>query len=276
MRTRLRIQVWWKSLIILAVVAAAIVGFITLTDPSNTLLQVLTVFSALVATIAGLASLWSFLDGRAARLLFLIQQVRNQVDTEAKSAISQLSAEGFLGNGSLKGANFQRALLSGAEIESRDEKGRRKGANLEEVDFFHAKLIGTWMLDSNLRNAKLYEADLTNARLLNANLSNADLTLCDLSGTDFRNANMVGANVAGALFSESTILPDGSNWTEIKDLSVFGIVDEIPAKYLHQDNNIEVDKTQLSRFRRLSINYDENKAHDQTDVDSTNNKKQRS
>lgn len=251
MKIRLALRTWWKSLLLLALAAVIVVGLINITLPSNDFLQIVDGFGILIAGVTGIAGAWGLFDKKAERLLFLTQQVRNQVSNEAKSAISQLSAEGFLHDGSLKRANLRRALLSGAEIESSDANGNHKGANLEQADLWRAKLIGAWMRDINLHRANLEEADLTNAKLINGDLSGANLMLANLSGANLTQANLSGANIAGATFSEKTLLPDGTFWTENKDLSIFGMVEEIPVQFVHRENTTQ-STNEAVRLKRLS------------------------
>jgi len=227
MEIRLVLRTWWKSLLLLAIVSFIIAIPITITRPSNNLVQALEAFGLLVAAIVGIAGAWGLLDKKAERLLFLTQQVRNQVADEAKSAISQLNAEGFLHNGSLKHVDFSGVRLSGVDLKATDQTGAHVAANLERANLKQAELSGADMRGINLKGANLDMTNLENASLMEANLSDANFELTDLQGTKFLKAKLQGARFKGALFDKNTVLPDGSYWREGVDWALFGAIEEL-------------------------------------------------
>lgn len=175
----------------------------------------------------------------------LILQMGSPDHGFAIEAVRQIRQQGWLKDGSLKGANLYRANLSEAELEGANlSKAKLSEANLSEATLWganlggaslgHANLNRAWLWDANLSGAILSGANLNGADLRGANLSGADLQLANLqltnlSEVDFEWANLSGANlfdiviIPSALFGESirwknasytegekgTIFPDG-------------------------------------------------------------------
>jgi hypothetical protein len=80
-------------------------------------------------------------------------------------------------------------------------------ANLRGADLTRANLTG-----ANLTDAILTDAILTGAILRGANLYRANLTHAILTGANLTHAILRGANLDGAIFDETTTLPDGTKW----------------------------------------------------------------
>jgi len=87
-------------------------------------------------------------------------------------------------------------------------------------------LIGKDLTGANLRKADLHEANLRKANLSGANLHKANLTEAKLCGAwlrrvDLGSADLRGADLRMVAMSPETILPDGTLWTPITDLTCF-------------------------------------------------------
>lgn len=124
----------------------------------------------------------------------LILQMGSPDNSFSIEAVRQLRQQGWLQDGSLNGANLQRANLSGADL---------GGANMSGVDLREADLSGASLMWSNLNEARLFKANLSGVRLYEANLSGAILIRADLSEADLIRANLTGAylwsvNLSGA------------------------------------------------------------------------------
>jgi hypothetical protein len=96
--------------------------------------------------------------------------------------------------GSLTGADFYRADLSGASL---------KGVNAQGAAFYQARLQGTVLRDADLRNASFFEADL--------------------SGANFRGARLEGASFAGARNIPDELVP------LLDDAKKYSSIDRAPA-----------------------------------------------
>ena len=77
---------------------------------------------------------------------------------------------------------------------------------LDEVDFNHADLRGSYLQNKSLRASNLRGADLKGANLSNVDLVDSDLTGADLSGANLTRVNLTNANLWGANLSEAIIV----------------------------------------------------------------------
>lgn len=178
----------------------------------------------------------------AERKAALIRQMGSRINEEAIRAVEELRAQGWLEDGSLRGANLYGSNLQGADLHR---------ANLQRVDLGRANLKNVGLSEANLQNASCSGAILTGANLWSANLQGIDLrdaelqkanlwyaslqgaylfrtTLwhaklieANLQGVDLRGAKLYGADLSGTRFNENTILPDESNWTQGIDITKF-------------------------------------------------------
>ncbi len=144
----------------------------------------------------------------------------------------------------LAGADMTESVLRMEDLSSVN----MEGADLHKADLSNATLTNANLRDTNLRNAKMEYTDVSGATLFNADmdavdlrnskLNDAVLTGANLVGADLRGANLNGADLKGAIlilqvrdllrrdpteavFDETTILPDGSNWTADTDMTEF-------------------------------------------------------
>ena len=84
-------------------------------------------------------------------------------------------------------------------------------AVVRRADFTEAKARRTVFLDCALNESNFFLADLSNADFQNANLSSVY----------FGSARLIGATFDGAIFSDETILPDGTTWNKDVELQRF-------------------------------------------------------
>ncbi|MBZ0282133.1 MAG: pentapeptide repeat-containing protein [Anaerolineae bacterium] len=122
----------------------------------------------------------------------LIAQMGSPNNDFAIEAVRQLRSLGWIENGFLQGAALWNANLEGAVLQL---------ANLQGADLLFANLQDAFLSGANLESVVLQDANLRGAYLWNANLQ--------------------GAKLYYAKFNESTILPDGTNWTPETDMSRF-------------------------------------------------------
>jgi uncharacterized protein YjbI with pentapeptide repeats len=129
----------------------------------------------------------------------------------------------------LKESKFQSATLTSAKLVE---------CSLERADFTEAKLVkanlsGSEMVEGSFEKANLTLANFSGARINFSNFSAAELCGANfeganLAGCDFKGANLCHANLKNAVFipsnneiDETTIMPDGSNWSPETDCRYF-------------------------------------------------------
>jgi hypothetical protein len=117
----------------------------------------------------------------------------------------------------LEGANLQHAVLSEADLKNAD----LMNADLREAQLTHIHFDGATLANANLNGANLQYACLRGASLYDAEFEGADLDYADLRGSCLLYANLSKATLNGARFDETTVLPDGEEWTPTTDLRRF-------------------------------------------------------
>jgi general stress protein CsbA len=117
----------------------------------------------------------------------------------------------------LEGANLRYALLNEADLKNAD----LMNADLCETQLSHIDFNGASLANANLNGANLQYASLLGASLYDADLEGAYLDYADLRGSCLLYANLSKATLSGARFDETTVLPDGENWTPTTDLRRF-------------------------------------------------------
>lgn len=164
----------------------------------------------------------------------LIRELGSEHNSVAASAANELrvhgnTKNGWLGDGSISGANLRRANLFRAKL---------VGADLTGVNLRRANLGQTKLHNANFHNADLRGIDLSyayigdtsdaqpGANFSNANLFMADLSFADCYKTVFSNANLKKTNLiaaklgksdlsnaelAGAFYDRRTTWPHGFN-----------------------------------------------------------------
>ncbi|MEQ8674954.1 MAG: pentapeptide repeat-containing protein [Aggregatilineales bacterium] len=120
------------------------------------------------------------------------------------------------------------AILGGAKLNNAD----LYVANLTKAHLTRVRFDGAFMRFVNLSAVKLDHAYLENVDLRDVRLEGANLQSSSLKGSNLEDALLIGANLRGAnladvllsnaKFDETTILKDGSLWSEGRDLTEFG------------------------------------------------------
>jgi len=213
---------WWKSLdrtsrqilmvlfgvaVVLSVPAAVLSG-----DWSGLLLNLGTELAGGAVTFILLEEI---LGGRK-RKAELIREMGSPDNGIALRAVNELSAHGWLTDGSLRKVNLPLADLRGASFWT---------ADLQEAFLLGAKLQRTPMFRANLQKADLSLANLQEAILAGANLKGAIMWDANLELAELVAGVYMGMKdnpeTWEAEFDETTILPDGTNWTPDTDMERF-------------------------------------------------------
>ena len=73
----------------------------------------------------------------------------------------------------------------------------------------------------HLQEADLSGTDLRGVNFWQSNLAGADLRNADLRGANLTEADLNGANVSGMQSDQTTVLPDGTTWSQDTDWDRF-------------------------------------------------------
>lgn len=157
----------------------------------------------------------------------------------ANLSLANLEGANFLG-ANLKDANLSGANLKGATLRAKLEGANLTQANLEEADLVYSNLKGVKLLDTNLEGADFREANLEGVTFFGTDLKHANLIGTSMKGVKLLGTNLEGADLRQANLEDaillSVILPDGTEWTESTDLSLFtGKLDPTKRTYRHSD-----------------------------------------
>lgn len=94
----------------------------------------------------------------------LILQLASGKQDVTDTALRRLKALGYLGDGTLKGADLRRANLENADLGMANlDSARLDRAILKNADLSRAILTNIHLSNTNLKNANLWEANLENA-----------------------------------------------------------------------------------------------------------------
>ena len=137
-----------------------------------------------------------------------------------KIAVAELSAKGWLEDGSLadtylREANLTGAYLRGAWLQGSTlrfvnlEGANLMDANLEDTNLSYAQISGANLSFAQISNSILYAAIFENAELSSANLESTNLEGIHLKGANVRHANLSGANMVDS-YLEGTNLMDSN------------------------------------------------------------------
>lgn len=147
----------------------------------------------------------------------LIREMGGPDNGFARRAARELRAREWLTDGTLKNANLDAANLEDAQLFGASLVAvSLTGADLEGANFTNADINGADLRNANLSEASLKFTNLQNAVLRRTNLQAAEFFGCDLTG-----ANLIAADLTDAVFNDSTILPDGMNWSASVDMTRF-------------------------------------------------------
>ena len=109
------------------------------------------------------------------------------------------------GNYDIKRASLAEANLNGMYLWS----ARLAYADLKRTNFQCSSLVGAQLHFADLKGANLREAILFNALMRGSNLTNADLSESNLIGAKLDTCRLSGAVLKNALYSKTTVWPDG-------------------------------------------------------------------
>lgn len=141
----------------------------------------------------------------------LIRQLGSKYRDVTEMARIEMEHEGWLKDGSLRGAWLPYSNLKGAELKNADlREAYLWGSDLRGADLVQTDLRGATLMYSRLNKATLIGADLSGVDLWNANLSGAHLFRADLSNTsyvwaDLRGADLEGADLSGAVLTDTNL-----------------------------------------------------------------------
>lgn len=122
----------------------------------------------------------------------------------------------------LSGARLPQTNLSDAILHRANlTHAQLQRANLSNANLWGANLSNANLSQANLFHASLSGANLSNTKLLDANLLSVDLQRTNLSDTDLQGANLSDTKLDEAIFTEGTLLPNGTHWTPDTDMSCF-------------------------------------------------------
>jgi uncharacterized protein YjbI with pentapeptide repeats len=237
------IEWWWTPLRIAGaamLVLAILVGMLGYLNErgllylTETAKQILKYLSANVSTeLASIAITILFVDAlyqhreteREKRRLIL--QMGSPDNAFALEAVRALRSNGWLYDGSLKGANLEGSDLQGTVLQDADLQEANLGgtnlqgviltranlqeaqpwqANLQEAYLVLANLRGAYLMQTDLRGAYLVQADLQGAYLDDANLQEAHLEDANLQGAHLENTNLQGSHLEGANLQEANLV----------------------------------------------------------------------
>lgn len=165
----------------------------------------------------------------------LIRDMSSSENGIALRAVQELSANGWLfdgslegallGNANLEGANLLNANLEGAKLwNSNLRNARLRGANLKDAnlsgaDFSGARLIEADLAQANLEQSRLEHAIMWDANLRGAILRKTDLSFADLRGASLQNSEIFQCNFHETKYSGRTKWPSGfvPDWSYFPD-----------------------------------------------------------
>lgn len=144
----------------------------------------------------------------------LIFQLGSEETVVAKQAARLLRHKGWLTDGSLKESDLEAANLEGSDLVI---------VNLEGANLRVANLKGANLMLANLKGANLGKTDLQGAYLIGTNFEDASLFHANLYKANLKSANI--KNVAWKFELGNQVfmatLPDGTKWTEGRDMREF-------------------------------------------------------
>jgi len=130
----------------------------------------------------------------------LIREMASQDNGLALRAVVEITAHGWLTDGSLKSANLRKANLQEANFIN---------AYLCNVDFEKANLSRATFREANLEKANLSGAILEGSFFRGANLHLASLAGTNLRGATLQKADLEGVVLDGAQYNNLTQWPEG-------------------------------------------------------------------
>lgn len=149
----------------------------------------------------------------------VIRQLASHSNEFALEAVRIAREQGWISDGTLRGANLQKANLVGADLSLADlQRVNLHGAKLQrtwlshESDgyWLHSQMLPFFLLSdelqgANLAKAYLGRADLTNAIMVKAYLEEANLEYALLDHASLQGANLRGANLWMTILVETNL-----------------------------------------------------------------------
>jgi hypothetical protein len=126
----------------------------------------------------------------------LIRQMGALDSGFSQVAVDELTAHGWLQDGSLRECRFYQANIPQVFLDL---------ANLEQTNFIQANLRKASLKWVNLRNARLNSVRLENSILIGTNLSNSRLSQAHLGGAYLIEANLEEADLQGAILDNACL-----------------------------------------------------------------------
>jgi pentapeptide repeat protein len=170
----------------------------------------------------------------------------------------------------LKGANLERAVLTGVDLNKADLRGATlKYARLEEADMVGADLSGADLSDAFLFNLHASGANLSKVHTFGANMTGADLSGANLRGalmydTDLEGADLTGADLTGADLSCADLVETNFTKATITGCRVYGVsawnvtlVDAVQQDLIISNEGepeLTVDDLEVAQFIYLMVN----------------------
>ena len=191
-----------------------------------------------VVAVAATVYLVDFVYRRRSELLEkqrVIRQMGSRSNHVALDAARVVTERGWHRDGSLSGAEFERADLRGLTMaRAKLCAASLMYAQLRDAELMFADLKGSRLGSSDLRNANLSFSDLENAVLGLADLENASLGRCSLRAAHLEGANLrdaflehaelEGVHLEQAIYNAKTRWPEGYvppseaiNWDTLSD-----------------------------------------------------------
>ena len=114
------------------------------------------------------------------------------------------------------------------------------GSILEDVSFIDIDLSGADFTNSQLINVIFSNLDLTNSKFNYSTLEDIDFTGANLTNADFTGASLTDIDFTGAIFSDDTILSDGTKFSD-NDTNIELIKQVINSDVVEGFKNIDID-----------------------------------
>lgn len=208
-------------------------GLNLLPDMLGYVTNVFTELLSIVATVLVLDRIYARrqADQELTRLKALLGSNESVV---TKIAVAELSARGWLFDGSLSGtsisnSNLQKADMTGVDLSKSQlflvnlSESTLQSANLHKIEWVFVNLS-----NSNLKVSHLNEAALVNVNLEKADLTFANLQMADLSGCDLTEARLLGAELIdgklrGANLSRASLFLANLTGVDLREANLEGV-----------------------------------------------------
>nr|WP_245153633.1 pentapeptide repeat-containing protein [Chlorobaculum sp. 24CR] len=149
----------------------------------------------------------------------IVAQLRSSEWTKALQKIEPINLQGR----SLRHANFENAILCGADLRNTELQGANfRQAWLLSADLSKAQLRGANLLGANLQGAALFETQLNSSGLLHTQLQGAYLRFAQLRGANLFNAQLQSANLGAVQLQSADLTEANLQGTYLSDAQLQG------------------------------------------------------